>query len=75
MINLHARPISVKYLTNAPHVCIYIYIYIYLYIYMYIYVYIYICILMRLKKNTNDKSVQTQKTQEITVLRIYKTIY
>ena len=61
MINLHARPISVKYLTNAPHVYIYIYIYIYT--------------LMRLKENTNDQSVQTQKTQEITVLHIYKTIY
>ena len=30
---------------------------------------------MRLKENTNDQSVQTQKTQEITVLHIYKTIY
>ena len=53
MINLHALPISVKYLTNAPHVYIYI--------------------LMRLKKI--QMITQTQKTQEITVLHIYKTIY
>ena len=55
MINLHALPISVKYLTNAPRVYIYIY------------------------TNETKKKIQmitqTQKTQEITVLHIYETIY